>query len=48
MPHATGGIEVKPFPRTSDLDLGAEIIGADLNNLDGTLAPLVEVLVPAT
>ena len=35
MPHASTTLEVKPFPRTGGLDLGAEIIGADLNNLDG-------------
>lgn len=37
MPHATE-ITVKPFPRNeSGLDMGAEITGADLNNLDGML-----------
>lgn len=41
MPHATS-IEVCPFPRTAELDLGAEIKGADLNNLDG------KALVPAS
>ena len=35
MPGIIQEIEVKPFPRTDGLDLGAEIIGADLNNLDG-------------
>lgn len=34
MPHATN-VTVKPFPREGGIDLGAEILGADLNNLDG-------------
>lgn len=34
MPHATE-ITVTPFARNGDLDMGAEISGADLNNLDG-------------
>lgn len=35
MPHATK-VNVKPFPRDgSGIDMGAEITGADLNNLDG-------------
>ena len=39
MPHAVNSIEVKPFPRTDSLDIGAEIIGADLNNLNGRTSP---------
>lgn len=36
MPHATQDVKVVPFPRDgSTLDMGAEIHGADLNNLDG-------------